>query len=117
MTFNAWLSGLHGNLFADLIPIPTGQSVVSFSSDFLDFSATTQRTFDVNLSALSNPLLPSADNFLNSFTSPGTATFASAPAPALVTFVPEPSSLALFTLGCGALAGWRWRRTVFPCHG
>ncbi len=54
---------------------------VTYSSDFINFSTTTQRNFSFSFSAVSPGLNLGAGNFLQSFTADATGTFASNPVP------------------------------------
>lgn len=69
-----------------------GAQVVSFSSDFLDFSGSTQRNYSLPLNNL-DPIFSAGGGSINNFTSNATGQFASNG------IVPEPTSMALFTLG------------------
>lgn len=72
-----------------------GQNVV-FSSDFLNFGATTSRDFGISLSGASPVLTLGANNFLSSTGFNGVGTFASNPVPTVI--VPPPTAAGV-TIG------------------
>jgi hypothetical protein len=59
----------------------TPDHVVTFTSDFLTFSNSTERNFAFSFSSVTPALSIGAGNFLRSFAAAGTGTFASNPAP------------------------------------
>jgi hypothetical protein len=85
---------------------------VIFSSDYFDFTESTERAFALSFSSIINEMDPQsglvvADNgFFESFTASGTGTFNTNFGPA----VPEPSSLVLTAFGVLGLAGAAYRR-------
>ena len=91
-SFNGSDLGSSGNLSGT-----TPGNTVVFSSDFVSFTATTQRNLALSFSSI-NPDVELSGSFLKSFNAAGSGTFASNPAP---TSIPEPSSLILI----GAAAG------------
>ena len=106
-------SGATGALGAST---PGGDSL-TFTSDFLDFSAVTDSDMALSLADI-GPVLARLNSAaaLSSFAATGGGTFSSDGAPALAYpptgSVPEPSSWALIILGFGALgARLRWRRS------
>ena len=74
---------------------------VNYSSDFLDFSKTTDRNFSIALDPISaangNGITINADGFLNTFSSGLDGSFSSNPLPQNPT--PEPTSTAAFAMG------------------
>jgi hypothetical protein len=101
------LIGSTGAHSASLNGDSSGGDTVVFSSAFLDFGSTTSRDFDLSFSSL-NPALTVAPNttghkvkgYPESFTTSGTGTFGSDPAPSFGE--PEPSpALALLVGGLG----------------
>ena len=90
-------------------------STISYSSDFLDFSATTQRDFSLVFSSWINNgggnglSINDVDNYFNSASAAATGTFDadSMPGP----FIPEPATLSLAAVGlAGLLVGYRRTR-------
>ncbi len=77
-----------------------GTSMVTFSSDFLDFSNTTIRNAGFSFSGASSSISQNANGFLNPFAISAQGTFASNPLPIAV--VPEVSTGVIFT-ACAAL--------------
>ena len=62
----------------------SGDNIVTFSSDFLTFSATTARALALSFSSVSPSLSIGNGGFLNSFTAASSGTFSSNPAPTIV---------------------------------
>ncbi len=88
-------------------------SVITYTSDFLDFSETVDRDFSLSLTSIASPLQASPTNgtptrALRTFRALSTGTFSSDPAP-IVTAVPEPTTWALMVLGFG-MVGFAARR-------
>ncbi len=85
---------------------------VTFTSDFMDFSATTARDFAIALTSIT-PALAKSGSFLRSFQATGSGQFDSDPTPGGLgsTSAPELNSMTLMgvALLCGA-AAWGWRR-------
>ena len=74
---------------------------MNFSSDFLDFSGTQQRSFAIVFDHVTPGLALASNGLMNSFTSTLTsATFFVTPG---ATVVPEPTSFVLAGLGLGCL--------------
>jgi hypothetical protein len=77
--------------------------IVGFTSDFLDFSNTTARSFNFAFNSLDPQASQNANGYMDSFDASGLGNFASNPPP--LSTVPEPSALALLGLaGVPALA-------------
>jgi hypothetical protein len=91
-------TGSHNLSFSDGT---LGGGTVTFTSDFLDFSNTTNRDFALSLSSLS-PVVSAAtgtNKSLNSFTGSLGGQFASDPAALVNGAVPEPATWAMMLLG------------------
>jgi hypothetical protein len=84
----------------------SNSQLVGFTSDFLDFSNTTDRSFNFALNSLTPRASLNGNGYLNTFTAAGLGNFASDPAP--LSSVPEPSALGL--LGLAALPALSLRR-------
>lgn len=82
---NPVISGNNGGNSATL-SATTPTQIVTFASDFITFFATTDRNLSLSFSSVNPPLMLGAGNFLANFTTAGTGTFASNPAP--VPFLP-----------------------------
>jgi hypothetical protein len=80
---------------------------VSFSSDFLDFSNTTQRDIGLSFSSILPGLSIGANGFFNNFTAAGTGTFSSNPVPM---FIPEPSTYLMMGVALVGMFGFAVRR-------
>ena len=81
---------------------------VGFSSDFLNFANTTDRSFNFAFNSLTPQASVNGNGYLNTFNSSGLGNFASNPAPQST--VPEPSALGLLGLvGAPALLTLRRR--------
>lgn len=105
ISFTGNLLGSHGGTTGSL----TGQSglgTVTFSSDFLNFDATTSRSLSISLNSLSQALAIDG-SFLRGFQADATGSF-SLDGP--VTVVPEPSTLITGGLAALTLAGLTYRR-------
>lgn len=61
--------------------VTTPDHIVTFTSDFLTFSVTTQRNLALSFSSIQPTLALGSGNFLQSFTAASTGTFASDPVP------------------------------------
>lgn len=88
-------------------------SLVSFTSDFLDFSSTVQRDRGLTLTAISPNLSTHAglNKALNSFRATAGGQFSSDPAPLIngLAIVPEPATWAMLVVGFGMI-GVKTRR-------
>lgn len=73
--------------------VTTPDHNVTFTSDFLSFSATTQRNLALSFSSVQPTFALGAGNFLQSFTAAGTGTFASNPVP--TPFTPTAASVSI----------------------
>jgi hypothetical protein len=93
------ITGFSGANSGNFTGDTTAGDVVTFSSDFLDFSNTINRDFALSFSSILPMLAQAQNGYLANFTASGTGTFASDPAP-INRPVPEPSSVV--TLGLGA---------------
>ena len=89
-------------------------ATITYTSDFLNFSATTERDFSLVFSSWidnggGNGLsIDALDNFFNSATAAGAGTFDSASPPG--PFVPEPATLSLAAIGLAGLLLVAFRR-------
>jgi hypothetical protein len=104
------LSGSAGSGSASLSP-STPNDTVTYTSDFLSFSNTSQRNMSLSFTSV-NPNLTFGANGVQNFSTAGVGSFASNPAPTLnVTPTPEPSTCVLIgsVAGTATLFG-RWRR-------
>jgi len=106
---NPDLTGMDGKRTASVLGSEnTVGETVNFSSNFLDFTGTSDRTLSLSLTSLSVGLGKNGDGFLNSFLASGAGNFSTTPAP---TPTPEASSVvsfgALLMLGAIALIGRR----------
>jgi hypothetical protein len=88
---------------------------ITYTSDFLNFTGTTNRDFSLSLTAItsliggvSNGFNSESGSALRSFRGTSTGSFSSDPAP-LVTVVPEPRTWALLVIGFG-MVGFTLRR-------
>jgi len=101
----AIVSGQNGS--ASLNSSVPGQ-VVTFSSDFFDFSKVTSQAMGITFSGITPGLSFNTDlgrSILNSFTAAGVGSFS-----ADLAAVPEPGSVALMGIGCVILVGARLRK-------
>jgi hypothetical protein len=104
------LSGREGRTTGNLdgSQSPGGGDSIIMSSDFLDFSNTTQRDYSVSLNAITPAMGLNANNYLNTFAANATGTFASDPVPITI---PEPNSIVLLVLS-GAGVGIKRRKKL-----
>jgi hypothetical protein len=85
----------------------TPGEVITFSSDFFDFSQVTGQAMGITFGGITPGLSFNTDfgrNILNSFTAAGVGSFS-----ADLAVVPEPGSIALMGIGCVVLVGARLR--------
>jgi hypothetical protein len=88
-------------------------SVITFTSDFLDFSNVVDKDFSFSFSGASPSFNAPVGSSSRSLSFSGSGTFASDPAPLVVGGVPEPASWALMLGGFGLLgATMRTRKTA-----
>ncbi len=107
VTFTGTMSGFDGDNSATLGANTAFGDTVNFSSDFLDFSATTARNMSLTES-LDPAYTQNANGFLDDFTADLTGGFSATPNPLVV---PEPGSIALVSVGAlGLIACGRRRR-------
>jgi len=102
----AIVAGQNGS--ASLNASTPGQ-VVTFSSDFFDFSKVSAQAMGLTFSGITPGLSFNTDfgrNMLNSFTAAGVGSFS-----ADLAAVPEPGSIALMGIGCVVLVGARLRKS------
>jgi len=83
---------------------------VVFTSDILNFSASTSRSLSLGLSGLTPPLSVSADNSISSFVTSGNGATAGNFFADHVTFTPEPATLGSAGLAVLASLAYAWRR-------
>lgn len=113
---NAALFGQNGGSSGSFSGSTDGGNVVTFSSDFLDFSNTVTRDFAIAMTSI-NPVLnrpTSALNSLRSFRATSSGTFSSDPAPG-ITILPEAATWGMMLAGfglVGVVARRRKLRTV-----
>lgn len=81
--------------------------VVGFSSDFLDFTNTTDRAFNFALNSLNPPAGLNANGYMNSWNASGLGNFATIPVP---TTIPEPTTGLLSLLALPGVVALRRRR-------
>jgi hypothetical protein len=111
---NANIFGQDGGTTASFTSTTLGTA--NFTSDFLDFGATTVRDFAFSLASVSPALDVSGQGDLASFEAGARGSFSSDPAPtptATVTAVPEPATWAMLIAGFG-MAGMALRRAKKP---
>jgi hypothetical protein len=99
-TVTTGFPGLNGDLgdSAASFLASTPSENVTFTSDFLIFTGTSQRNFGLSFSSVTPALAIGASGFLRSFTAAGTGTFASTPAPCPVS-VCGPTPAPVFVSG------------------
>lgn len=108
---NAVLTGTVGSTSGSLLA-STPESVMSFTSDFLNFDDTISLDFALALSSITGGGLgrANASESLRAFTADATGTFSSDPAP--LSTVPEPAALGLMGLGLVGVALRRRRKAA-----
>lgn len=87
----------------------TPGNVVTFSSQFLDFSLTVNRAFALSFTSVQPSYSVNGNGYLDSFQASGTGTFSSDPAPEYHNPVPEPGVTATFAMGALGLFGLMFR--------
>ena len=85
-------------------------SVITFSSDFLDFTNVVNKDFSFSFSGASPTFNAPLGSSSRSMAFSGSGTFASDPAPLVVGLVPEPASWGMMLVGFGAIGGIARRR-------
>lgn len=87
-----------------------GGTTVTMTSDFIDFTNTTQRDVGAGFSSVTPAYALDVNNMLRSFTAASAWTFSTDPPPE-ITFVPEVNTGVLFALVVGlAIGGEAWRK-------
>jgi hypothetical protein len=100
--------GTSGSSFASGVP---GPSSIQFTSDFLDFSASTLLDRSQSLTAVARPFAIGANGALRGFRGVAGGSFSANPRPTVISQVPEPETWSLMVLGFGLVgAGVRRRR-------
>jgi hypothetical protein len=99
---NSPMNGTSNGHSASLSTSSTSDTV-SFSSDFLDFSGSTETDLSIGFTSLSPALgINLVNNFLNSFSASGNGSFDSDPAPTVnQESLPEPSTYLLISAAAG----------------
>ena len=88
-------------------------SVITFTSDFLDFSSVLEKDFALSFSGASPSFSAPVGSSSQSLAASGSGTFASDPPPVVIPGVPEPASWAMMLGGFGLLgATLRTRKTA-----
>ena len=102
------INGRTGGTSGSFSGSTAGGSLISYTSDFLDFTPTIDRDFAIGLTSIGSPLARVTGKALRTFRANSTGSFSSDPAP-LVNAVPEPATWAMLGLGFG-LVGVSARR-------
>ena len=115
---NSTIGGVAGSFSAGLSNSTAGGNTVTYTSDFLDFSNTVNRSFSISLDAiLANVGSPAVNKGLNtggsnqslsSFRASATGSLSSDPAP-IINAVPEPAIWGMMIAGFGVI-GFQSRR-------
>jgi hypothetical protein len=114
---NSTIGGVSGGFSAGLTNSTAGGNTVTYTSDFLDFSNTVNRSFSISLDALLATVgSPPVNKGLNaapgqstsSFRATATGSFSSDPAP-IINAVPEPAVWGMMIAGFGVV-GFQSRR-------
>ncbi len=115
---NTGIAGQRNSTSAGVTAATAFGATITYTSDFIDFSSTTDRDFSLSLTSVQSPLnaTPTGgtpNRALRTFRGLSTGSFSSDPAP-IVTAVPEPASWALMIAGFGmvGLATRRRRRRI-----
>jgi len=91
-------------------------SVITFTSDFLDFTNVVDKDFSFSFSGASPSFNAPVGSSSRSLSFSGSGTFASDPAPLVVGGVPEPASWALMLGGFGLLGATMRARKTAPAR-
>jgi hypothetical protein len=115
---NSTIGGIKGGSSAGLMNSTMGGNTITYTSDFLDFSNTVNRSFSISLDALlaavgSPPVnqglnAGGTNQSLSTFRASATGSFSSDPAP-LINAVPEPAVWGMMIAGFGVV-GFQSRR-------
>ncbi|CAM3088782.1 hypothetical protein SPAN111604_02910 [Sphingomonas antarctica] len=114
---NSTIGGTDGGFSAGLTNSTAGGNTVTYTSDFLDFSNTVNRSFSISLDALlaavgsppvNKGLNAGNGQSLSSFRATATGSFSSDPAP-IINAVPEPAVWGMMIAGFGVV-GFQSRR-------
>ena len=108
LTFTGILFGFNGDNSASLSGDTGSGNTVTYTSDFLDFSGTTERSFGLT-ATLDPAFTQGAGGFANDFTADLSGGFSSTPGPDIAA-VPESSTWIVGALVAGALAMSAHRR-------
>jgi hypothetical protein len=113
VTFDSTISGGKNGSTSSLSGSTNGGNVVSFTSDFLDFSTIDNADLAASFSALSNTLKIDTNESLSSFRATAGGQFSSDPAPTVIGYVPESASWIMMIIGF-AMVGVPLRRRPQP---
>ena len=95
-TINGRTAGTSGSFSGST----TGGSVITYTSDFLNFTPTIDRDFAIGLTSITSSLSRATGKALRTFKANSTGSFSSDPAP-LINAVPEPATWAMLVAGFG----------------